>query len=263
MGNPVAHSLSPRIHQLFASQCDISLHYQAICVEPEDFPQALDDFQSQGGRGLNITLPFKQQAYENLTKASEKAAKAGAVNTIWFGENGERYGDTTDGIGLIRDLQRHRVTLEGKKVLVLGAGGAVRSVLGDLIAALPREITLANRSLDRAQALAEVFSDVTQLKVLAFSSLVDSGYDVIINGTAAGLQGESLSLPEGLLKTGGSCYDMVYAAHDTPFVSWAKSHAASVARDGLGMLVEQAAESFYIWHALRPDVEVVLRELRG
>ena len=263
MGNPIAHSLSPSIHCAFAKQSDIELNYQAILVEVGDFPKALSEFQKQGGKGLNITLPYKEEAFQQVSRKTDKAARVSAVNTIWFDDNGESYGDTTDGVGLLDDLRRNQININKKKVLILGAGGAVRSVLGDLLAQEPEELMIVNRTLARAEELLGVFSDFPSLSAAEYSGLRGQTYDVVINGSSAGLQDEPPDLPDSILRTGAACYDMIYANEDTPFVSWAKKHDARIAIDGLGMLVGQAAESFYIWHGVRPDVAPVIETLRG
>ncbi len=262
IGNPIAHSLSPTIHQAFARQCGIEVGYQALLVEVNGLADALSEFQRQGGAGLNITSPFKQEAYEWVRHSSDKAARAGAINTLWFDEKGESHGDTTDGAGLLYDLAHHRISIGGKRLLVLGAGGAVRSVLGDLLAAEPGELMIANRSLARAEALLGLFSDFSSLRVSGYADLKARPYDVIINASAASLHGALPLLPDGILREGGVCYDMSYARQDTPFVCWGRAHGAGIAVDGIGMLVAQAAESFYIWHGLKPQTEAVIAMLK-
>jgi len=262
MGNPVAHSLSPVIHHAFAEQCGIELHYQAILVAPDGLSLALSEFQKQGGKGLNITLPFKQEAWQRVTHRTAKAMQLGAVNTLWFDENGESCGDTTDGVGLLNDLNAQQIEIRQKSVLVLGAGGAVRSVLGDLLAAGPAKLTIANRTLARAEALLNIFSAHSSLHVSGYADLRGQAYDLVINGSAAGLHGEPPDLPDGILQKGGTCYDMVYAREDTPFVAWGKANGAGKSVDGLGMLVGQAAESFYLWHGVKPETAPVIAMLR-
>ncbi|MGH8248294.1 MAG: shikimate dehydrogenase, partial [Gammaproteobacteria bacterium] len=200
MGNPVAHSKSPQIHLAFAAQCGQRLHYQAILVEPSGFARALDEFQRQGGKGLNVTVPFKEDAYRAVSIRTKRADRAGAVNTIWFGEGGESHGDTTDGTGLIRDLRRNGVKLENRLVLILGAGGAVRGVLGDLTGERPQRVVLANRTIERAGELLRRFADTPcDMAVSRFSDLKGSRFDVIVNGTSLSLQGELPPLPDGIL----------------------------------------------------------------
>jgi Shikimate 5-dehydrogenase len=190
MGNPVSHSKSPRIHSLFAKQSGHAIHYEAILVALDEFSQALDRFQEEGGCGLNVTIPFKGEAYALMDVRSPRAERAGAVNTILFRADGQRYGDNTDGIGLMRELTaNHRVTLTGRKILVLGAGGAVRGVLLPLLAQHPARLVIANRSVDKAFALAAHFRESGTLEACGFPALAGQRFDLIINGTAAGLRG--------------------------------------------------------------------------
>lgn len=263
MGDPVAHSKSPQIHQAFARQTGQSLSYQAIQVETGCFPQALEKFQHAGGKGLNITVPFKGEAWNAVDICTERAAKAEAVNTIWFTEDGVRHGDTTDGAGLIRDLMRNDVSLRYKRILLLGAGGAARGVLGALLEEAPELILMVNRTETRALALVEKFPEFPNLKTAGFGQLPGKRFDIVINGTSASLSGKILPLPDDILERGACCYDMVYADSDTVFVRWAREHGASISLDGLGMLVEQAAESFSIWRGIRPDTKPVIEMLRG
>lgn len=256
MGNPIAHSLSPFIHQRFAEQTGIALNYEKILVPESDFEQQVGEFFAGGGKGLNITLPFKQKAFELAEGLTARCKAAKAANTLWFAE-GMLQADNTDGIGLIRDLSNYG-ELAGKQLLVLGAGGAARGILGPLFAAEPAGLTLVNRNEERARALQ---TDFPQLKVYPLAEL-KTAYDLIINATSASLTADSLELPQSLLKSTTFCYDLAYAkAEPTPFVQWAKEQGLQAA-DGLGMLVEQAAEAFYIWHGVRPDSQSVLRELR-
>lgn len=264
MGNPVAHSLSPRIHHAFAEQTGQVLFYQAILVPPDGFGEALTGFQSRGGRGLNITVPFKQEACEAMDVLTRRAEQAGAVNTIWFADDGRKHGDTTDGSGLIRDLERHVVEVAGSRVLILGAGGAVRGVLGELLERRPVEVLIANRTPARARELARIFAAEGRLRAAGFEELPALGaFDLVINAVPAGLTAELPDLPPGLLAEGGCCYDMVYGDTDTAFVAWGKRQGARLALDGLGMLVEQAAESFRIWRGVRPATQPVIDMLRG
>ena len=263
MGNPIGHSKSPRIHALFAAQTAQDLSYEALLVPTDGFVAALEVFQAKGGRGLNITVPFKQDAWAAMNSMSDRARRAGAVNTIVLHPDGSRHGDNTDGVGLVRDLNaNHGVDLLDKDILVLGAGGAVRGVLQPLLAENPAMLVLANRTVSKAQQLAHDFSDLGTVTASGFTELAGCRFDVIINGTAAGLSGEVPPIPDDILKPGGACYDMVYSDTPTAFVRWAQAHAAGVALDGLGMLVEQAAESFYIWRGVRPDSATVIRTLR-
>ena len=263
MGNPIAHSKSPEIHRQFALQTGQQLSYEALLVAPDDFAEAVARFQSEGGKGLNITVPFKQEAWALIEDRTTRAEQAGAVNTIIFQDDGHRRADNTDGVGLVRDLtENHGIVLRRKRLLVLGAGGAVRGVLAPLLACEPAALVIANRTASRAQALAERFASLGPVTGCGFDALAGDSFDVVINGTAASLQGEVPPLPDDLLAPGGSCYDMMYSADATAFQRWAREHGGSQAIDGLGMLVEQAAEAFYLWRGVRPETAPVIARLR-
>jgi len=263
MGNPVTHSKSPQIHTAFADQTQQNIFYQAIQVDDRKFKQAISEFQAQGGKGLNITVPFKGEAWEVSENRSSRAERAQAVNTITF-DDGKIIGDNTDGIGLIRDLTiNNKISIEDKDVLILGAGGAVRGILDPLFDELAGKIVIANRTVSRAEELADIFSDRGDISACGFDELSGSSFDIVINGTSASLQGAVPPLPENLLNDKACCYDMMYLMNDTPFVSWAKSHGATNMFDGLGMLVEQAAESFYIWRGVRPETGSVIEMVGG
>ncbi len=260
MGNPIAHSKSPLIHTAFAKQTGQILEYDAILVEG-DFAQAVQAFQASGGKGLNITVPFKQAAWTLADQRRERAELAGAVNTLWFDEQGRCIGDNTDGVGLVRDLtQNHGCQIEGRRVLILGAGGAVRGVLAPLLEAAPAHCVIANRTMSKAVTLAELFADFGNISAKPIDALQNKSYDLVINGTSASLQGELPPLPEGLLAEGAWCYDMMYAM--TPFLQWAQKQGAAFALDGLGMLVEQAAESFYLWRGVMPETVSVIQQIK-
>lgn len=264
MGNPIAHSKSPEIHTRFAQQTGQDLQYETILVPKDGFKAAVEAFRKKGGKGLNITIPFKLDAWKFADKRSERAQTAGAVNTIRFEPDGSYYGDNTDGMGLVNDLnQNHKIEINGKELLVLGAGGAVRGVLGSLLEQQPKKIVIANRTVSKAKELANLFSSKEKISSCGFSDLQGQQFDLIINGTAASLQGEVPPLPSMILKSGGSCVDMMYADEPTAFVEWGKQHGADQSVDGLGMLVEQAAESFYLWRNVRPETEPVIEALRG
>jgi shikimate dehydrogenase len=263
MGNPVAHSKSPQIHAAFAEQSNQIIFYQAIHVDDGKFQAVVKEFQAQGGKGLNITVPFKGEAWEVSEGRSNRAERALAVNTISFDDAGKIIGDNTDGIGLIRDLTINQgIAIKGKDILILGAGGAVRGILDPLLDEHPDRVVIANRTVIRAEKLVDIFSDHGDISACGFDELAGSSFDIVINGTSASLQGEVPSLPDGLLNDNACCYDMMYSMSDTPFVSWAKAHGASKATDGLGMLVEQAAESFFIWRGVRPETRSVIDLLR-
>ena len=263
MGNPIAHSKSPRIHSLFAEQTGQSVNYTAIQVDTGGFKQAVGNFKAHGGKGLNITVPFKQEAWALVDDRSDRAQRAGAVNTIKF-ENDKLYGDNTDGIGLVNDLTvNHQVVLKGKRILLMGAGGAARGVLSPLLAEQPAALVIVNRTASKAIDLADEFKDLGCISGCGYEKLSDeTAFDVIINATAASLQGELPPLPDHVVAEEGCCYDMMYGAEPTTFMQWAREHDAAKIMDGLGMLVEQAAESFNIWRGVRPNTHVVIELLR-
>ena len=245
MGNPIAHSKSPQIHAAFARQTGQSLEYTAILVEPGALPQAIGNFQANGGKGLNITVPFKQEAWQLAERLSERARLAGAVNTLKFEADGLLYGEITDA-----------------KVLMRGAGGAARGVLEPLLEENPDSLVIANRTVDRATTLALEFKSLGNVTGCGFDDLAGMRFDLIINATSASLQGELPPLPDDILDEDGWCYDMMYGAEPTVFLRWAEAHGAEKCLDGLGMLVEQAAESFLLWRGIRPDTRSVIKQLR-
>jgi shikimate dehydrogenase len=263
MGHPIAHSKSPFIHSAFAAQTGEALHYEAICVEPGTFAEAVAAFQDSGGRGLNVTLPFKEEAFAIADTASEPATRAGAANTLCFDTAGKCHADNTDGIGLIRDLRdNHGIALEDRRVLLLGAGGAARGVLAPLLAAGPRCLVIANRTHERAVELAGRFAAAGPVTALALAAIEGREFDLLINATSASLRDQVPDVPLSAVAEGGCCYDMMYAAEATAFVRWARDSAARLAVDGIGMLVEQAAESFYLWRGIRPRSVEVIASLR-
>ncbi|MDQ7074268.1 MAG: shikimate dehydrogenase [Gammaproteobacteria bacterium] len=264
VGNPIAHSLSPQIHQQFAAQTQQALHYDKQLVELEDFAAAMDAFIQHGGKGVNITVPFKQDAWQYADQRSKRAERAGALNTLKINADGSTFGDNTDGLGLVRDLtQNQHIALKGQRILLLGAGGAVRGVLQPLLEQQPALLHIANRTASKAEALALDFADLGKLNGSGFAELENlEPFDLIINGTAASLSGELPPLPERILITKGSAYDMMYSQTPTAFVQWAWQHGAAKAVDGLGMLVEQAAEAFLLWRGVRPNSLAVMKTLR-
>ncbi|MBI5450396.1 MAG: shikimate dehydrogenase [Gammaproteobacteria bacterium] len=264
IGNPIAHSKSPLIHAEFARQTRQQLIYTAIQVDAGGLAPAVGNFQAGGGKGLNITVPFKRDAWELSDELSLEAERAGAVNTLLFTVDGRRYGHNTDGIGLVRDITvNHQGILTGKKILILGAGGAVRGILHPLLAHHPRQIYIANRTPDRAAALASAFSsDRLTLQAGGFADIPVDRFDLIINGTAASLHDELPPLPPQIIGPDSWCYDMMYGKGLTVFLQWARQQGADHLLDGLGMLVEQAAESFLLWRNVRPDTAPVLARLR-
>jgi shikimate dehydrogenase len=264
VGNPVSHSLSPKIHRLFALQTQQSISYEAIELPLDDFAAQIREFQLQGMKGLNVTVPFKQQAWEICDQRTARAETAGAVNTIIFSEDGSIVGDNTDGAGLIRDLEKnHHIAIQHCKILILGAGGAVRGVLEPLIALAPDSITIANRTPDKARRLASDFQSRAGINACGYDELSMEKYDLIINATAAGLNNQVPPVPESVLASHSICYDMMYKLDEpTAFVHWARSHGVAEAIDGLGMLVEQAAESFFIWRGVAVNTAAVIADLR-
>jgi shikimate dehydrogenase len=262
MGDPISHSKSPSIHTLFAEQTQQSILYTAIHVDLGGFKQAVGNFAATGGKGLNITVPFKQEAWELTTERSERAERAGAVNTIKI-EDDKLFGDNTDGVGLVNDLTvNHSIELKDKKILLMGAGGAARGVLIPLLKQNPSSLFIVNRTPDKAKDLADDFSDAGNVKGGGYDAITELKFDVVINATAASLQGELPPLPDTLLNDNASCYDMMYSAKPTLFMQWAIEHKAVKVLDGLGMLVEQAAESFYIWRGVKPETKAVIDSLR-
>lgn len=263
MGNPIKHSRSPQIHRAFAQQTDQEMTYTAILVPEDGFREAVDNFFADGGRGLNITVPFKLEAFDLVNKRSERAERAGAANTIVLQSDGSLFGDNTDGVGLVRDItHNHDGRLTGKRVLIVGAGGAVRGVLGPILNEKPALVVITNRTYDKALALAEAFQDLGRVEAVAPSRL-EGPFHWIINGTSASLAGELPELPASVIGPHTWVYDMMYGREPTPFNRWALEHGAEKAFDGLGMLVEQAAESFRLWRGVMPATAPVLLELRA
>jgi shikimate dehydrogenase len=259
VGNPVAHSKSPWIHAEFARQTHQDIDYGRIEAPLDGFARALDAFRAAGARGANVTLPFKEQAFSYCTpETSARARAAAAVNTLRF-DGKTVFGDNTDGIGLVTDLESNLGrAIKGKRVLLLGAGGAARGVLQPLLERAPAALRLANRTARRAAELAGLFRDVRGGGV---GELAGESFDLVINATSAGLQNQAPPLPPGIFAPGAFAYDMVYG-RDTPFLAMARAAGAATS-DGLGMLVEQAAESFLLWRGLRPETAPVLAALRG
>mgnify|MGYP001815364121 FL=1 len=262
MGYPVSHSRSPVIHRLFALQTNQHIQYELLQVAPDKLETAVRQFQRTGGKGLNITVPHKSEVAKLCDNLSEPASTAGAVNTLSF-QDGEIHGDNTDGIGLLRDLAINQgITLEGANILILGAGGATRGIVGPLLEMQPSSLRIANRTIDKAQALAEHFSHSGPVSACRFNMVpITEDYDLIINATSAGVRGETPPYPEAALSERTFCYDLSYGLKPTPFSVWAREHGAARSVMGWGMLVEQAAESFRIWRGVRPDTAPVLKQM--
>jgi shikimate dehydrogenase len=264
IGNPVKHSKSPEIHAAFAAQTGEDIEYGRILGDMEDFAGDVHDFVRHGGKGLNVTLPFKEDAFELVDECSKRAGHAGAVNTILVLDDGRLRGDNTDGIGLVRDLtQNHGFDLHGKRILLIGAGGASRGILLPLLEQNPHEVVIANRTESKAVDLADIFSGQGSVTGCALDKEHHEPFDLIINGTSAGIRGEVPQIVSGCLRPGGWTYDMMYGDEPTAFVKWGLGQGASKALDGLGMLVEQAAESFFLWRGVRPETAPVIRMLRS
>ncbi len=262
IGHPIAHSRSPQIHALFARQTRQTMIYDAIDVAPQELQAQLGDFFASGGRGLNVTVPHKETVIACCGSASERVRIAGAANTIMVGPAGELIADNTDGVGLVRDLTRNLgIAVGARRVLLLGAGGAARGVLAPLLALAPRELVIANRNVERAVELASAFAALGAVRGSGFAQLDGTHFDLIVNATAASLQGQLPPLPASVVGAGTACYDLFYAGNATRFTQWALESGAAQAHMGLGMLVEQAAESFYLWRGLRPDTAPVLAAL--
>ena len=262
MGYPISHSRSPVIHRLFAMQTQQNMQYELLQVSPEKLETAVRQFQRTGGKGLNITVPHKSEVTRLVDQTSERAATAGAVNTLSF-RGGEIYGDNTDGIGLLRDLAVNLgVAIEDANILILGAGGATRGIVGPLLEMQPESLRIANRSLGKAQILADHFSRSGPVTACRFNVVpISKPYDLIINATSAGLKGETPPYPAAAISENTFCYDLSYGLKPTPFSVWARESGAAQSVMGWGMLVEQAAESFNIWRGIRPETGPVLERM--
>ena len=261
-GHPVSHSWSPFIHGMFARQFDHVLDYKLRDVQPGDFRRTVIDFFVEGGGGANVTLPHKPAAAEIVNELSARAERARAVNTIVRRSATELYGDNTDGAGLVTDIVRNLgVAVTGSRLLILGAGGAVRGVLAPLLEQEPREVRLANRTPERAARLRDEFSDLGEISASSFDEVDDRPWDLIVNATAASLAGEIPALPPRAVGRDTVCYDMAYGKGDTAFMRWATERGSARAYKGWGMLVEQAAESYLLWRGVRPETKTVLDAL--
>ncbi|NVD34308.1 shikimate dehydrogenase [Marinobacter lutaoensis] len=265
VGHPISHSKSPRIHSLFARQTGQAVEYTAIQAPLDGFADTVRQFFARGGKGLNVTVPFKEEAWRLAERRTARAELAGAANTLFQDPDGALVADNTDGVGLVRDLTVNLdVALGGRRLLVLGAGGAVRGVLGPLLAERPMELVIANRTLAKAEALARLFAreaDSTRLGACGFETPA-APFDLIINGTSASLQGDLPPLSAHVIGADTVVYDMMYSLQTTTFNQWALAQGATRVHDGLGMLVEQAAESFRVWRGVRPETAPVIEQLR-
>ncbi len=261
-GNPINHSKSPAIHRQFAEQTGQDLHYAKQLVAEDAFVKTAQAFFAEGGKGLNVTVPFKVDAFHFAQQLTQRAQRAGAVNTLAIQANGRVLGDNTDGIGMVHDMHNLGWELQGKRILILGAGGAVRGIMQPVLAEHPIQVVIANRTVSKAEELAAHFHDLGDVQAFSFEQLAGESFDVVINGTSASLSGDLPPLPTGLLNPNASCYDLMYGAEPTVFLKWAAEQGAVNLADGLGMLVGQAAESFYLWRQIRPEVVPVITALR-
>lgn len=264
IGNPIHHSKSPIIHREFARQTHQDMQYDAILAPLDGFEAAVRAFQQRGGKGLNVTLPFKLEAHAISTRLSGRANAAQAVNTLEFDENHGIFGDNTDGAGLIRDIEvNQNVAIAGKRVLLMGAGGAARGVILPLLEREPRLLSLANRTQAKAHALQRQFSPHGHIVSGHYQDFAGERFDIIINATSASLHDELPALPAGLFTDATLAYDMMYSHDLTPFLKFARQQGATTLADGIGMLVEQAAESFFLWRGIRPETKKVIEMLKN
>ena len=262
IGYPISHSRSPLIHRVFAEQTGEDIEYEPLMVRPDKLERAVRQFQRAGGKGLNVTAPHKSEVIKLCDHLSERAATAGAVNTLSFRDH-EIHGDNTDGIGLLRDLAvNHDLTLENMRMLILGAGGATRGIIGPLLEMRPALLIIANRTLGKAKALTQHFSGFGPVTACRLDEVPDdTDYELIINATSAGLKGDTPSYPAAAVSPKTICYDLSYGLSPTPFSIWARKQGAAESIMGWGMLVEQAAESFNIWRGVRPQTAPVLEHM--
>jgi shikimate dehydrogenase len=263
VGHPVAHSWSPFIHGLFGRETGQALSYRLYDFTPEEFPERVKEFFAHGGMGLNITIPHKVAAVDVASDLTNRAAHAGAVNTLGLQRDGTVLGDNTDGAGLVRDLcDNLGIVITRRRILIIGAGGATRGVMAPLLALEPAEIVIANRTTERAEALARAFAKLGAVQGVGFRYVAGGPFDLIINATSASLSGDVPAVPPGVVGPETLCYDMAYGKTDTPFVQWAARLGCARAFQGWGMLVEQAAESFRVWRGVRPSTAGVLTALK-
>ncbi len=263
-GHPIKHSKSPRIHQLFADQTGQSLTYTAQEVTAEQFVTTATSFFTEGGKGLNCTVPLKELAWAFADNKTNRAQLARAVNTLAMQADGAILGDNTDGCGLVTDLMaNHAIKLAGSKILILGAGGASRGIINPILEQAPQTLVIANRTIEKATNLAAEFQKPSVVTGCGFSDLNGQSFDLILNATSASLSDELPPLPNGLLAKNGICYDLAYGNKPTAFVRWGLGHNAAKSLDGLGMLVEQAAEAFYIWRGIHPNTSPIIELLNA
>jgi shikimate dehydrogenase len=263
VGNPIAHSKSPLIHTEFARQTAQDLSYSTLLAPLDGFPATVKTFHNEGGRGLNVTVPFKQEAWRMTTELTQRAELAQAVNTLKF-ENGTILGDNTDGAGLVRDiLVNLSIPIRAKRVLIMGAGGAARGVILPLLGEAPALLAIANRTASKAHELGQQFAAHGDISTGDYASLTACHFDLVINATSSSLSNELPPLPPSVFNPGALAYDMMYGKGLTPFLQFAQANGAAHLADGLGMLVEQAAESFFLWRGVRPDTRSVMDLLKS
>ncbi len=266
VGNPIAHSKSPMIHQAFAKNTRQDLVYERVLAPLDGFVETVQALRIQGFKGVNVTVPFKLEAFQLANQLTERAHDAGAVNTLIFNDEGV-IGDNTDGTGIVRDIEQNLcIPLAGKRILLIGAGGAAEGVLHPLLACSPALLVITNRTLDKAISMVKKVEEQGEYRYIsvnayAFDDLRGQAFDVVINATSTGLTDSSLPLPATIFSPQALAYDMMYG-RETPFMAFARSHGANVA-DGLGMLVEQAAEAFYVWRGVRPETQDVMQQIRN
>ena len=262
IGDPISHSRSPEIHKLFAQQFNEKIDYNKYHIKADNLKQFIIDFHSSGGRGLNITLPHKILAMNSVSVLSQNAIQAKAINTIYFNGN-EIIGDNTDGIGLIADLRNNfQVEIKNKKILILGAGGAVRGIIGSLIKENPSHIEIANRTISHAEKISKDFSNEASIKICTIEELNEKGnFDLIINAISFDTNNKDIALSKNIISKSSICYDLSYNSSPTQFMLWAMKNGANFAIQGWGMLIEQAAESYLIWKKIRPDTSAILKQI--
>jgi shikimate dehydrogenase len=262
IGNPIAHSLSPTIHTLFATQTQQDLIYTAVLADNNQFAMCIQHLQDQGFKGANVTVPFKEEAFRLATQCTERANQAKAVNTLSFHDDGSITGDNTDGIGLVRDLtQNIKFNITNKCILIIGAGGAARGIIPVLLKEQPAKLYITNRTKQRALDLVNDFANLGEINIVAWDENNQQPYDLIINATSLSLHNDDTNFPICRITTDSGCYDLVYGKQHNVFLEWGKSLGAKWCIDGLGMLVEQAAEAFSIWRGIHPQTQPVLQYL--
>lgn len=264
IGNPVSHSKSPQIHAAFAKQTHQNMSYIAIEAPIEGFAETLKEFEAAGGKGCNVTLPFKEEAYKIATHHSDLVKQSGAANTLVFRKNNEVYADSTDGLGLVQDIiNNHHYSFRQKSILIVGAGGVVKCIAGPILAQAPAQLFIANRTPEKAVAIAKQFKMHGNIKGFGLHDIPEEPFDLIINATSASLTGHIPNISNKLLGSHTWCYDLFYSDEPTAFLKWAKNLGVEKCVDGLGMLVEQAAAAFYLWRGVYPETKPVIEMLRG